>query len=28
VRFVMDLGRILSVRFREYNTRLAALAEL
>ena len=28
VRFVMDLGRILSVRFREYNTRLAALAKL
>lgn len=28
VRFVMDLGRILSVRFRDYNTRLAALAEL
>jgi CRP-like cAMP-binding protein len=28
IRFVMDLGRILSVRFREYNTRLAALAEL
>jgi CRP/FNR family transcriptional regulator, cyclic AMP receptor protein len=28
IRFIMDLGRILSVRFREYNTRLAALAEL
>ena len=28
VRFVMDLGRILSVRFREYNNRLAALSEL
>ena len=26
--FVMDLGRILSVRFRDYNLRLAALGEL
>lgn len=25
IRFVMDLGRILSMRFRDYNSRLAAL---
>ncbi len=28
LRFVMDLGRILSVRFRDYNTRLAEMARL
>jgi CRP-like cAMP-binding protein len=28
LRFIMDLGRILSVRFRDYNTRLAELSEL
>jgi CRP/FNR family transcriptional regulator, cyclic AMP receptor protein len=28
LRFVMDLGRILSVRFRDYNLRLAALGKL
>lgn len=28
IRFIMDLGRILSYRFREYNTRLAELEKL
>jgi CRP-like cAMP-binding protein len=28
LRFVMDLGRVLSVRFRAYNLRLAALGEM